>query len=56
MFSEYTLKLSCAMRFKFENLRSYKIEKIPNLTDVHDLYQLLHSQVYPNGLKKTTNF
>ena len=33
------------------NLRSYKIRKIPGLVDFHSLYQLLHSQVYRNGLK-----
>ena len=33
------------------NLRSYKIRKTPSLVDFHSLYQLLHSQVYRNGLK-----
>ena len=51
MFSEHTVKLSCAMRFKFVNLRPYKIKKVPSSVDVHGLYQLLHSQVYRNGLK-----
>ena len=32
-------------------LTSYKIRKIPSLVDFHSLYQLLHSQVYCNGLK-----
>ena len=30
---------------------AYKIRKIPSLVDFHSLYQLLHSQVYHNGLK-----
>ena len=32
------------------NLRFYKIRKIPSSVDLHKLYQLLHSQVYRNGL------
>ena len=32
------------------NLRSKKIRKIPNLVELHSLYQLLHSLVCPNGL------
>ena len=32
------------------NLMCYKIRKIPSLVDFHSLYQLLHSQVYRNGL------
>lgn len=32
-------------------LGSYKIRKIPSTVDFHSLYQLLHSQVYGNGLK-----
>ena len=34
-----------------KNLRSYKIRKIPSSVDFHSLYQLLHLQVYCNGLK-----
>ena len=32
-------------------LRPYKIRKIPSIADFHSLYQLLHLQVYCNGLK-----
>ena len=35
------------MRLK---LRFYKLRKIPSLVDFHSLFQLLHSQVYCNGL------
>ena len=30
---------------------SHKIRKIPSLVDFHSLFQLLHSQVYRDGLK-----
>ena len=33
------------------NVRSFKIRRILSLIDFHSLYQLLHSQVYCNGLK-----
>ena len=33
------------------NLRSKKFTKISSLVDFYSLYQLLHSQVYRNGLK-----
>ena len=36
----------------YANLRFYKIIKIPSLVDVRSVYQLLHSQVYHNGLKQ----
>ena len=64
LFSKRALKLSCAMRFiclesgrfvikcpyarKFKVLQNYKI---PSLVDFYSLYQLLHSQLYRNGLK-----
>ena len=33
------------------NLRFYKIREFPGFLDFHSLYQLLHSQVYRNGLE-----
>ena len=33
------------------NFRPYKVRKISSLVDFHSLYQLLHPQVYRNGLK-----
>ena len=67
LFREHTINLSCLIDFMYPknidggifcvlkcphiNLGFFKIRKIPNLVDCHSLHQLLHSQVYLNGLK-----